>query len=103
MITVISSFFALFCNSHISITLNISALHILLTHPKLLHFDFYTMQYWPKRITATNDVDLLFPMTTCPAYRFPNPSNAEATFVQSTSTQRYFENHLNPVMLVFIR
>ena len=28
-----------------------------------------------------------------------NPSNAEATFIQST---RIFENHLNPVMLVFI-
>ena len=31
-----------------------------------------------------------------------NPSNAEATFVQSKRTQRVFENHLNPVMLVFI-
>ena len=28
-----------------------------------------------------------------------NPSNAEATFVQSS---RFFENHLNPVMLAFI-
>ena len=32
-----------------------------------------------------------------------NPSNAEATFVQSTGMQIFFENHLNPVMLVFIR
>ena len=33
-----------------------------------------------------------------------NPSNTEATSVQSTKMQRiYFENHLNPVMLVFIR
>ena len=32
-----------------------------------------------------------------------NPSNAKATFVQSTRTQRLlFENHINPVMLVFI-
>ena len=31
-----------------------------------------------------------------------NPPNAEATFVQSTGMQRFFENHLNPVMLVFI-
>ena len=30
-----------------------------------------------------------------------NPSNAGATFVQSTRTQR-FANHLNPVMLVFL-
>ena len=30
-----------------------------------------------------------------------NPSNAEATFVQSTRTQK-IEKHLNPVMLVFI-
>ena len=29
-----------------------------------------------------------------------NPYNAEATFVQNT---KIFENHLNPVMLVFIR
>ena len=31
-----------------------------------------------------------------------NPSNAEATSIQSTSMQKIFENHLNPVMLVFI-
>ena len=32
-----------------------------------------------------------------------NPSNAEATFVQSTiEDARIFENHLNPFMLVFI-
>ena len=31
-----------------------------------------------------------------------NPSNAEATFVQSTRTQNLFENHLNPVILIFI-
>ena len=31
-----------------------------------------------------------------------NPSNAKAIFVQSTRRQRLFENHLNPVMLVFI-
>ena len=31
-----------------------------------------------------------------------NPSNAKATFIQSTRMQRFFENHLNPVMLVFI-
>ena len=31
-----------------------------------------------------------------------NPSNAKATFVQSTRTQRFLENHLNPVLLVFI-
>ena len=31
-----------------------------------------------------------------------NPSNAEATFVQSTKSQSFCENHLNPVMLVFI-
>ena len=31
----------------------------------------------------------------------PNPSNAKATFVQSTRMQRFL-NHLNPVMLVFI-
>ena len=42
-------------------------------------------------------------LSTCPDYRRPagslinNPSNAEATFVQII-----FENHLNPVMLVFI-
>ena len=29
-----------------------------------------------------------------------HPSNAEATFVQDANI---FENHLNPVMLVFIR
>ena len=32
-----------------------------------------------------------------------NPSNAEATFVQSNKDAKTFENHLNPVMLVFIR
>ena len=32
-----------------------------------------------------------------------NPSNAEDTFIQSMMMQRFFENHLNPVMLVFIR
>ena len=31
-----------------------------------------------------------------------NPSNAKATFIQSTMTQKKIENHLNPVMLVFI-
>ena len=31
-----------------------------------------------------------------------NNSNAEATFVQSTRTQRSFKNHLNPVTLVVI-
>ena len=31
-----------------------------------------------------------------------NPSNAEDTFIQSTRTQNILENHLNPVMLVFI-
>ena len=30
------------------------------------------------------------------------PSNAEATLVQSTRMQRFFINHLNPVMMVFI-
>ena len=30
-----------------------------------------------------------------------NPSNAEAIFIQSTRRQ-IFENHINPVMLVFI-
>ena len=32
---------------------------------------------------------------------YVNPSNAEATFVQSTWTKSFFEN-LNPIMLVFI-
>ena len=31
-----------------------------------------------------------------------NPSNAKATFIQSTRMQKIFEIHLNPVMLVFI-
>ena len=34
-----------------------------------------------------------------------NPQNAQATFSQSTRTQRFFylfETHLNPVMLIFI-
>ena len=31
-----------------------------------------------------------------------NPSNAEATFIKSPRMQRFFINHLNPVMLVFI-
>ena len=31
-----------------------------------------------------------------------NPSNAKVTFVQSTRTQRFFVNHLNPDMLEFI-
>ena len=31
-----------------------------------------------------------------------NRSNAEATYFQSTRMQRFFENHANPVMLVFI-
>ena len=30
------------------------------------------------------------------------PSNAEATFVQSTRTKRFLKKHLNPVMLVCI-
>ena len=30
-----------------------------------------------------------------------NPSNAVSIFDQSTRTQNIFENHLNPVMLVF--
>ena len=30
------------------------------------------------------------------------PSNDEATFIQSTKTQKLFENYLIPVMLVFI-
>ena len=32
-----------------------------------------------------------------------NPSNAEATFVKKHKDAKIFENHLNPVMLVFIR
>ena len=36
-------------------------------------------------------------------YYIINPSNAKATYVQSTMTQRFLKNHLNPVMLVFIR
>ena len=35
-------------------------------------------------------------------YEIFNPFNVEATFVQSTRIQRFFENYLNPVMLVFI-
>ena len=31
-----------------------------------------------------------------------NPSNAEDTLVQSTRTLSFFENHLNPVLLIFI-
>ena len=31
-----------------------------------------------------------------------NPSNAEGTYAQRTKTQRFCENHLNPIMLVFI-
>ena len=31
-----------------------------------------------------------------------NPSNAEATFFKSTTMQKWMENHLKPVMLVFI-
>ena len=31
-----------------------------------------------------------------------NPSKAEATFMQSTKMQRFFKNHRNPCMLVFI-
>ena len=34
---------------------------------------------------------------------FFNPSNAEVTFVQSARTERFFENHLNHVVLVLIR
>ena len=34
--------------------------------------------------------------------RFFNPSNDEATFVQRTRKEKIFENHLNPVMLIFI-
>ena len=34
--------------------------------------------------------------------KFLPKCNAEATFLQSTRMQRFFENHLNPVMLVFI-
>ena len=33
----------------------------------------------------------------------PNPSNAEATFIKKHKDPKIFENHLNPVMLVFIR
>ena len=32
-----------------------------------------------------------------------HPSNAEVTFIQSTRTRPFFENYLNPVMLVLIR
>ena len=32
----------------------------------------------------------------------PNPSNAEAFFVESKKDPKIIENHLNPVMLVFI-
>ena len=31
-----------------------------------------------------------------------NPFNAEVTFIQGIRMQRFFVNHLNPVMLVFI-
>ena len=31
-----------------------------------------------------------------------SPSNAEATFVHGTRTQRFSKNNLNPAMLVFI-
>ena len=31
-----------------------------------------------------------------------NPFNAETTFVYGTKNSKYLENHLNPVMLVFI-
>ena len=31
-----------------------------------------------------------------------NPSNAEATFFQKNEDAKIFENHLNPVMLVYI-
>ena len=31
-----------------------------------------------------------------------NPSNAEASFILSTRMQRFFENHLNPVILEII-
>ena len=34
--------------------------------------------------------------------RFINPSNAEATCIQKHKDANIFENHLNPVMLVFI-
>ena len=33
---------------------------------------------------------------------FLNPSNAEATFCPKRKDAKLFENHLNPVMLVFI-
>ena len=43
---------------------------------------------------------------TCSRRKWPkmtiNPFNAVATFVQNTRMQRVFENHLNPVMLIFI-
>ena len=32
-----------------------------------------------------------------------NPLNAESTFVQTEKAVKNFENHLNPVRLVFIR
>ena len=35
-------------------------------------------------------------------YCIVNPSNAEATFVQKHNDKNISENHLNPVMLVFI-
>ena len=31
-----------------------------------------------------------------------NPSNADATFIQSTRMQRFLKNHLNLIILVFI-
>ena len=31
------------------------------------------------------------------------PMLSQATFIQSTRMQQFFENHLNPVMLVFMR
>ena len=34
--------------------------------------------------------------------KFFNPSNAKATFIQWTRTQIFFENHLNPIILVCI-
>ena len=47
-----------------------------------------------------------FKCTMCPlphgAYTTLNPSNAEATFVQSTRMHEFFEIHLNHVMLIFI-
>ena len=55
-------------------------------------FSLCTSHIWIGRIANTASV----------ATEMFNPSHAEATFDQNTGMQTTFENHLNPVIMVFI-